>query len=170
MNRTEKEALVLQMQDVFNSASLVVLTHYSGLTVSESSDLRTKMREAGAGYRVTKNRVVKRALEGTQFTGLDAHFTGPTGMAWSQDPIMAAKIVHEYSKTNDKLKITAACLDGKLLSPEEVIALATLPSLDELRGKIVGVLQAPLGKVVSITGAPAAGLARVIKAYSEKAA
>ena len=170
MNRTEKEALVTQMQEVFKSTNLVVLTHYKGLTVAESTQLRSKIREAGASYRVTKNRVVKRALEGTSFAGLEEYFAGPTGMAWSDDPIAAAKAVHQFGKENKKLKIIVACLNGEMLDVSQVNALATLPSLDELRSQIIGVVQAPASKVASVTTAPAMALVRVIKAYSEKAA
>ncbi len=170
MNRTEKEALVVQMQTIFKATTLVVLVHYSGLSVSESTDLRNQMREAGASYKVAKNRVVKRALAGTDFALLESHFSGPIGMAWSDDPVAAAKVAMNFGKTNKKLQIIVGCLNGEMLDSTQVKALAALPSLNELRGIIIGLVQAPASKVALVTQAPAAGLTRLVKAYGEKVA
>ena len=168
MNRTEKAELIKTLQSTFGEATSVVVTHQTGMTVAESSELRQKMREAGATFKVTKNRVTKLALRGTQFKDLVEFFTGPTAVSTSSDAIAAAKTIFEFTKTNDKVSIVGGGLDGKILSKEEVVALAKLPSLDELRGKIVGLMQAPAGKVAGVIAAPAGGLARVIKARADQ--
>ena len=164
MDRSKKEALVAELRETFETASLVVVTSQSGLTVSEVSDLRQKMRDAGAGYKVTKNTLAKLALKGTKFEHLDEVFTGPTAIAFSQDPVAAAKVMADYRKTNEKISIVAGGLDGSGLNAAEVNALANLPSLDALRAKIIGVLQAPATKLAGVTQAPAAQLARVFSA------
>jgi large subunit ribosomal protein L10 len=168
MNRTEKAELIETLKSTFGAATSVVVTHQTGMTVAESSELRRKMREAGATFKVTKNRVTKLALQGTPFEDLAGFFTGPTAVSTSSDEIAAAKTIFEFTKTNDKLSIVGGGLDGKILSKEEVVALAKLPSLDELRGKIVGLLQAPACKVAGVIAAPAGGLARVVKARSDQ--
>jgi large subunit ribosomal protein L10 len=168
MNRTEKAELIETLNSAFGAATSVVVTHQTGMTVAESGELRQKMRDVGATYKVTKNRVTKLALQGTPFEDLAEFFTGPTAVSTSSDAIAAAKTIFEFTKTNDKVSIVGGGLDGKILSKEEVIALAKLPSLDELRGKIVGLLQAPAGKVAGVIAAPAGGLARVIKARADQ--
>jgi large subunit ribosomal protein L10 len=168
MNRTEKAELIETLNSAFGVATSVVVTHQTGMTVAESGELRQKMREVGATYKVTKNRVTKLALQGTPFEDLAEFFTGPTAVSTSSDAIAAARTIFEFTKTNDKVSIVGGGLDGKILSKEEVVALAKLPSLDELRGKIVGLLQAPAGKVAGVIGAPAGGLARVIKARAKQ--
>jgi large subunit ribosomal protein L10 len=168
MNRTEKAELIETLKSTFGAATSVVVTHQTGMTVAESSELRRKMREAGATFKVTKNRVTKLALQGTPFEDLAEFFTGPTAVSTSSDEIAAAKTIFEFTKTNDKVSIVGGGLDGKILSKEEVVALAKLPSLDELRGKIVGLLQAPACKVAGVIAAPAGGLARVVKARSDQ--
>jgi len=146
----------------------VVVTHQSGLTVAESSDLRRKMTEAGASFKVTKNRLTRRALEGTRFSGIAPMFTGPTAIAYSTDPVAAAKVAVEFAKKNDKLVILGAGFGEDVLDVGDVRALAALPSLDELRGKLIGLLQAPATKVASVLQAPAGQLARVLSAYGSK--
>ena len=168
MNRTEKAELIETLNSAFGVATSVVVTHQTGMTVAESGELRQKMREVGATYKVTKNRVTKLALQGTPFEDLAEFFTGPTAVSTSSDAIAAARTIFEFTKTNDKVSIVGGGLDGKILSKEEVVALAKLPSLDELRGKIVGLLQAPAGKVAGVIAAPAGGLARVIKARAKQ--
>lgn len=165
MDRAQKEKQVAELRDVFGAAGLVVLTHYSGLSVAEMTNLRTKMREAGASFKVTKNRLAKLALEGTNYSDLADSFTGPTAIAFSEDPVAAAKVAVDFAKTNDKLVILSGSLDGKLLDENAVRDLAKLPSLDELRGKLVGLLQAPATKVAGVLQAPAGQLARVFGAY-----
>lgn len=168
MKREQKTELLSVLNEEFNSSSLVVVTHYLGLTVAEMSELRGKIRETGAKFRVTKNRITRLALAGTKYEKLTDLMTGPTAISYSQDPIAAAKAVVEFSKKNDKLKICGAVMDGNVLSAEQVKALASLPSLDELRGKIVGLLQAPAQRIASITAAPAGQVARVIGAYADQ--
>ena len=168
MNRIEKAELIETLKTSFGAATSVVVTHQTGMTVAESSELRQKMREAGATYKVTKNRVTKLALQGTQFEGLAEFFSGPTAVSTSADATAAAKTIFEFTKTSEKVSIVGGGLDGKTLSKEEVIALAKLPSLNELRGKIVGILQAPAGKVAGIVAAPVGGLARIIKARADQ--
>lgn len=165
MERSKKEALVAELHETFENASLVVVTSQSGLTVPEVTDLRQKMRDAGAGYKVTKNTLAKLALKGTKFEHLDEVFTGPTAIAFSQDPVAAAKVVADYRKSNEKISIVAGGLDGSGLDAKQVEALAKLPPLDELRAKILGVLQAPATKLAGVVQAPAGQLARVFGAY-----
>ena len=168
VDRSQKEELVSSLNETFASTTLVVVTQQSGMTVSEASDLRTKMREAGASYKVTKNRLTRRALEGTKFEALQDLFTGPTAIAVSEDPVAAAKVCVEFAKKNDKLTIVGGALQGDVLDPSRIDALAKLPSLDELRGKLIGVLQAPATKVAGVAQAPAAKLARVFSAYGSQ--
>ena len=168
MDRGKKAALVAELRQTFDENELVVITHQSGLTVAEVSDLRRKMRDAGARFKVTKNRLVKLALKDTKFEHLTDYFTGPTAIAVSVDPVAAAKVAVEYANKNEKLAIVSGALGEKGLDADSVKALAKLPSLDELRGKIVGLLQAPAGKLAAVTQAPAAQLARVFSAYAAK--
>ena len=168
MDRAQKEQLVAEMQAVFGEVSLVVVTQQSGLTVSEVTDLRRQMRAAGASYKVCKNRLVRLALEGTEFEALKPMFTGPTAVASSVDPVAAAKVAVDFAKNNEKLVIVGGALGGQALDLSGVQALAKLPSLDELRGKLVGVLQAPATKVAGVLQAPAGQLARVFGAYGSQ--
>ncbi|WP_119169123.1 50S ribosomal protein L10 [Algihabitans albus] len=168
MERAEKEALIASLRERLGEVSGVVVTHQLGLTVAESSDLRRKAREAGAHYRVVKNRLAKRAFEGTKFEALMSLFTGPTAIALSDDPVAAAKVVQTFAKSNDKVTILGGGLEGQVLDADGVKALADLPSLDQLRGKLIGVVQAPATKVAGVVQAPAAQLARVFAAYGAK--
>ena len=167
MNRQEKAELIETLQTTLNDSTTVVVAHQVGMTVAESSDLRAKMREAGAGFKVTKNRIAKLALNDTPHTALESLFTGPTAIGTSTDPVAAAKVLVEYAKGNDKLTIVGGSMDGKSLDKAGVEALAKLPSLDELRGKLVGILQAPAAKIARVAQAPAGKVARVIKARSD---
>lgn len=168
MDRSEKQQLVTSLHQTLKTAELVVITQQSGLTVAEATNLRRQMRQAGAGFKVTKNRLARLALEGTKFEGLKSMFTGPTAIAYSADPIAAAKVAVTYANSNDKLKIVGGAMGGQVLDLNGVKALATLPSLDELRGRIIGVLAAPATKVAAVLQAPAAKLARVLSAYASK--
>lgn len=168
MSRAQKEAEIKELNERFANDELVVVTHYSGLTVSEISDLRAQLRAEGATFKVTKNSLTKLALKGTKFEALDNLFTGPTGVATSQDPVAAAKIAHKFAKGNDKLIIIGGALGEMVLDVAGVEAIAKLPSLDEIRSKLVGLLQAPAQKIASITAAPARELVGVTKAYGEK--
>ena len=168
MNRTEKAELIETLQSAFNESSTIVVAHQVGMTVAESGDLRRKMREAGAGFKVTKNRIAKLALKGTRFEDLDSMFTGPTAVGMSQDPVAAAKVIVDYAKGNKKITIIGGSMDGKTLDQAGVEALAKMPSLDELRGKLVGLVQAPAAKMARVTQAPAGKLARVIQARADQ--
>jgi large subunit ribosomal protein L10 len=168
VNRNEKAELIETLQSTLSEAAAVVVTHQTGLTVAESSDLRGRMREAGAGFKVTKNRLTKIALQGTKYEDISDLFTGPTAMGTSADPVAAAKVLVNFAKENDKLSVIGGSLDGKVLDKAGVEALAKLPSLDELRAKLVGLLNAPATQVARVTQAPAAKLARVIQARADQ--
>jgi len=168
LDRKGKSELVATLKGTFREAELVVVTHNQGLTVAETTDLRRRTRGAGASFRVTKNRLARRALAGTRFEGLGNLFTGPTAIAYSKDPVAAAKVMVDYAKGNEKLVILGASLGGKVLNVEGVKALATLPSLDQLRGKILGLIQTPAIRIASVLKAPAGQVARVIAAHAKK--
>jgi large subunit ribosomal protein L10 len=170
MNRTEKEELVAEMREMFANSSTVVVSHYSGLTVAQLEELRGKMREAGASFKVTKNRLTKLALADSKFEGLVDILSGPTAIAFSENAVAAAKATVEFAKKNDKLVILGGAMDETALDVDGVKALASMPSLDELRGKLVGVLQAPAQKLAAVTQAPAGQLARVFGAYGSSEA
>ena len=157
MNREEKTQLLAELNELFNNADTIVVSHYKGLTVEEVSELRDNIRKVGAGFRVTKNRITRLALKGTKFESLADLFVGPTAIAFANDPISACKACVEFAKTNEKLLVIGGGMGNGVLSVDDVKRLAATPSMDELRAKIIGLLQAP-----------AAQLARVTKAYSEK--
>ena len=164
MNREQKQDFIEGLQGTLSDASLVVVTRQSGMTVAEAKDLRGKMRSAGASYKVVKNTLAKIALKGTQFEGLSDDLTGPAALASSADPVAAAKVAVEYMNDNDKFEVVSGALNDQLLDIAAVKALAKLPSLDELRAKIVGVIAAPATKVATIIKEPGASVARVIAA------
>ncbi|NIQ93561.1 MAG: 50S ribosomal protein L10, partial [Desulfuromonadales bacterium] len=139
-----------------------------GLSVDQSTDLRSKMREAGASYKVAKNRLAKLALKDTDYAGIEEYLSGPVGLAWSEDPVAAAKAAVDFAKSNDKLEIVGGSMGTQVLDEAGIKALASMPSLDELRGKIVGLVNAPATKVAQVVNAPAAKLARVFGAYGAK--
>jgi len=168
VDRKGKSELVTTLNGTFREASLVVVTHNLGLTVAETTDLRRKTRGAGAQFKVTKNRLTRLALAGTRFEGLGKLFTGPTAIAYSKDPVAAAKVVVDFAKANEKLVILGAALGDKVLDAEGVKALATLPSLDQLRGKILGMLQTPATRIASVLKAPAGQVARAIAAHAKQ--
>ena len=169
VNRTEKAELIDTLHATFNEATTVIVAHQVGLTVVESSDLRGKMRANGAAYKVTKNRIAKLALKDTAYENLSDAFTGPTAIGTSSDPVAAAKVLVEFAKENDKLTIVGGAIGDQMLDKAGVEALAKLPSLDELRAKLVGLMQAPATKLARVAQAPASQLARVIQAKSEQA-
>jgi large subunit ribosomal protein L10 len=170
MEKAQKAEVVESLKGLFGEAGTVVVAHYSGMTVAEMSELRARMRKAGASFKVAKNRLAKRALEGTPVAGIAGLFKGPTGIAFSKDPVAAAKVAVLYAKDNAKLVVLGGAMGANLLDVAGIKALASLPSLDELRGKIVGLLQAPATKIAIVLQAPAAGLARVLSAHAKKAA
>lgn len=166
MDRVEKEEMVASLHQTFEDSSIVVVTHYSGLTVAEMGDLRNQMREAGASFKVTKNRLTRRALEGTKYQPLDSLFTGPTAIAYSEDPVAAAKAAVKFSKSNDKLIVLGGALGDEQLDVAKINNLASLPSLDELRAKIVGMISTPATRIAGVLQAPAGQVARVIGAHA----
>lgn len=170
MNRSEKTDAVAALNANFNESAVVVVTRNLGLTVAQSTDLRLKMRDAGASYKVAKNSLAKIALKDTQYVTISDLLTGPVALATSSDPVAAAKIAVEFAKTNDKLEIVGGAMGDTVLDVNGVKALASLPSLDELRAKIVGLVQAPATKIAQLTTAPAAKLARVFGAYADQKA
>ena len=170
MDRAEKTTAVAELNRTFSEVGVVVVTRNLGLTVAQSTQLRTKMREAGASYKVSKNRLARIALDGTDYQPLGDLLTGPVGLATSADPVAAAKVAVEFAKSNDKFEIVGGAMGATVLDQAGVQALATMPSLDELRAKIVGLLVAPATKIATIAQAPAAQLARVLAAYAEKSA
>ncbi len=170
MDRSQKAESVASLNAVFNEVGVVVVTRNLGLSVGQSTDLRSKMRDAGASYKVAKNRLAKLAIKDTPYSGLEEYLTGPTALAWSTDPVAAAKAAVDFAKTNDKLEIVGGSMGSTVLDAAGIKALASMPSLDELRGKIVGLVNAPATKVAQLVNAPAAKLARVFGAYGAKEA
>lgn len=168
MSRAQKEAEVQELNERFANDEIVVLTHYSGLSVAEMTDLRAQLRAEGATFKVTKNTLAKLAVKGTKFEAIADMFTGPTGVATSTDPVAAAKVAHKFAKDNKNLIILGGALGEKVLSKEEVEALAKLPSLDEIRSKLVGLLVAAPTKLVGVLQAPARDLVGVTAAYGAK--
>ncbi|MEL7688539.1 50S ribosomal protein L10 [Citromicrobium bathyomarinum] len=168
MDRSQKTDAVAQLNNVFNEAGVVVVTRNLGLTVAESTDLRAKMREVGATYQVAKNRLAKIALKDTDYAGIEEYLSGPTALAYSEDPVAAAKAVVEFAKTNDRLEVVGGSMGSQVLDEAGVRSLASMPSLDELRGKLVGLVNAPATKIAQVVNAPANKLARVFGAYAAK--
>ncbi|MGH6761543.1 MAG: 50S ribosomal protein L10 [Phyllobacterium sp.] len=168
MEKAEKREFVAWLNGVFKDSGSVVVAHYSGLTVAQMNDLRSKMRASGGTVKVAKNRLAKIALQGTDSEGIADLFTGQTLVAYSEDPITAPKIAVEFAKGNEKLVILGGAMGATNLDAESVKALAALPSLDELRGKLVGMIQTPASRIAQVVNAPAAQLARVFGAYARK--
>ena len=168
MERAAKRELASTLNGVFSSTSVVVVAHYSGLTVADMQKLRSQMKQAGATVKVAKNRIAKIALEGTDVASISGLLKGPTLIAYSSDPVAAAKVAVDFAKGNEKLVILGGAMGQTSLSVDSVRALATMPSLDELRARIVGLVQAPATKVAQLVNAPAAKLARVFGAYAKR--
>ena len=168
MDRAAKRELVSTLNGVFSTTSVVVVAHYKGLTVADMQRLRTQMKQAGATVKVAKNRLAKIALEGTDVASISDLMKGPTLLAYSSDPVAAAKVAVDFAKGNEKLVILGGAMGRTALNPDGVKALATMPSLDELRAKLVGLIQAPATKVAQVVNAPAAKLARVFGAYAKR--
>jgi large subunit ribosomal protein L10 len=168
MDRAQKAETVAELKQTFQEAGAVVVTRNLGMTVAQSTSLRIKMREAGARYKVSKNTLALIAIEGTPYANISDLLTGPTALATSTDPIAAAKAAIDFAKTTDKFEIIGGAMGDTLLDANGVKALAELPSLDELRAKIVGLIQAPATKLAQVVQAPAAQLARVFGAYAAK--
>ncbi|WP_025840929.1 MULTISPECIES: 50S ribosomal protein L10 [Asaia] len=167
MDRQEKRAFVEFLANVFNSTSMVVVTENKGLTVADVTELRRRVRAAGATYKVAKNRLASLALHGTQFDGILPLLKGPTALAWSEDPVAVAKAIVEFAKTNDKLVVLGGSLGNQTLDANGIKALAALPSLDELRAQLVGMISTPATRIAGVVQAPAGQLARVFGAYAK---
>jgi len=168
VDRAAKKELVTELNGVFKATSVVVVAHYTGLTVAEMQKLRTQMKRAGASVKVAKNRLAKIALDGTDVATVASLLKGPTVIAYSGDPVAAPKVATDFAKANDKFVILGGAMGKTVLNPDGVKALAALPSLDELRAKLVGLIQAPATKIAQVVNAPAAKLARVFQAYASK--
>jgi len=167
VKRSDKKDLVQRLKDDLSSSTSVIVTHYSGLNVNESEELRSEMRTNGAKFKVTKNRLTKIALEQTQFRDLADLFTGPTAIAYSDDPVAPAKVAVSFEKKLENFKIIGGGYDGQKIDLEKINFLATLPSMDELRGKILGIISAPAQKIASIVKEPAGQIARLVSARSK---
>jgi large subunit ribosomal protein L10 len=170
MDRSQKAESVAALNATFNEVGVVVVTRNLGMTVAQTTALRVKMRDAGASFKVSKNRLAKLAIADTDYAGIGDMLTGPVALATSVDPVAAAKIAVEFAKTNDKLEIVGGAMGSQVLNAEGVKALASMPSLDELRAKLIGLVQAPATKVAQVVVAPAGKLARVFGAYAKEAA
>ena len=170
MNRTEKKQLIETLNQSVLASSVVLVAHYKGLTVAEMTALRIKIREIGAGFKVAKNKLSQLALAGTPFEQISTMFVGPTAIAYSSDPVAVAKVLTEFAKANDKLVMLGGAFGATLLDAKAVTELSKLPSLDELRAKIVGLLNAPATRIAGILKAPAGQVARVIGAHAKAAA
>jgi len=168
LDRTEKRDFVTGLNAALAETSMVVVTRNQGLTVAEATELRRRMRAAGAIFKVAKNRLTLLALEGTRFDGIKPMLTGPTALAWSTDPVSVAKTVVEFARTNDKFVLIGGALGPQTLNADGVRALAELPSLDELRARLVGMISTPATRVAGVLQAPAGQLARVLGAYARK--
>ncbi len=168
MDRAAKRELVTTLNDVFSDTSVVVVAHYAGLTVADMQKLRREMKQAGATVKVAKNRLAKIALEGTDVASIGSLLKGPTLLAYSKDPVAAPKVATDFAKANDKLVILGGAMGKTALDPNGVKALATMPSLDDLRAKLIGLINAPATKLAQLSTAPAAKLARVFGAYANR--
>ncbi len=168
MLRSEKREFVSELEKIYNDSSSIIITHYHGLTVSEITSLRKELKDLGASFKIVKNTLSKIAAKNINLEHDSEMFSGPTAIAYSTDPVAAAKGVFKFTKSNDNLKIIGGIVNEKILTVDEVEQLAKLPSLDQLRGKIVGVLQAPAINLARVIKAPAEGVARVVRAYADK--
>jgi large subunit ribosomal protein L10 len=168
VDRAEKKAAIETLNGVFKASNVVVVAHYSGLTVAQMQTLRKQMRLAGASVKVAKNRLAKIALEGSDVASIGSLLKGPALIAYSGDPIAAPKVAVDFAKTHERFVILGGAMGTTTLDPNGVKALAALPSLDELRAKIVGLLVAPATKIAQVVNAPAAKVARVVQAYASK--
>jgi large subunit ribosomal protein L10 len=170
MDRSQKADLVAELKQVFTETSVVVVTRNLGLTVAQSTDLRLRMRDAGAQFKVAKNRLALIALDGTRYSPIGDLLTGPTALATSPDPVAAAKVAVDFAKTTDKFEIVGGAMGDTVLDVNGIKALAELPSLDQLRATIVGLVQAPASKIARTINEPGAQLARIFQAYAAKEA
>jgi large subunit ribosomal protein L10 len=169
VDRAAKKEAVATLNEVFKTSNVVVVAHYSGLTVAQMQTLRRQAKQAGATVKVAKNRLAKIALDGTEGAVVAPLLKGPTVLAYSGDPVAAPKVVSDFAKANKQLIILGGALGSTMLDPAAIKALAALPSLDELRAKLIGLIQAPATKIAQVVTAPAAKVARVVQAYASTA-
>ena len=170
MEKAAKTQLVASLNTTFKNAAVVVVAHNNGLTANQVLDLRNKMAAAGATIKVAKNSLVKLALEGTDAQSIAAYLTGPTMLAYADDPVAAPKVASDFAKAHEKFVLLGGALGTTKLDANAVKALASLPSLNELRGRLVGMIQTPATRIAGVVAAPAGQLARVMNAYATKAA
>ena len=168
MKRSDKNDFVQNLKEELKNSSSVVVAHYAGLSVSETDNLRKEMRSNGAKFKVTKNRLTKIALTGTPYESIEDLFAGPTAIAYSSDPVAPARVSVEFEKKFENFKILGGSYEGEKIDNAKINFLATLPSLDQIRAKLLGLLNAPAQKIASITQAPGGQLARLINARSEQ--
>ncbi len=168
MERKRKQEWIADANANFSSAGILIVTQYKGLTVAELDNLRIRIRNAGASFKITKNRLTKIALKGTTYESLSSKFVGPTAVAWAEDPVSAAKAISEFAKDNEKLVLVGGAFGEKILSEAEIQTLAKLPSLDEMRASLIALIMTPATRIAGITQAPAGQLARVFGAYGKK--
>ncbi|MBU6474735.1 MAG: 50S ribosomal protein L10 [Alphaproteobacteria bacterium] len=168
MDRAQKAAAVDKLHETFKEVETIVVTRNDGLTATQVTELRVKMRAEGVSFKVSKNRLALRALKGTRYEGIGPMLKGPVGLATSKDPVAASKVAYNFSKDNEKLVIIGGALGDKMLDVSGVESLSKLPSLDELRAKLLGMLQTPAQRLAVLAAAPASQVARVISAYSQK--
>jgi large subunit ribosomal protein L10 len=168
LDRTEKREFVAELAAVFAETSFVLVSRNSGLTVAEVTELRRRMRAAGAKFRVAKNRLATLALDGTRFEGIKPLLTGPTALAWCRDPVAVAKVAVEFARTNEKFVVLGGALGTQMLDASGIKALSELPSLDALRAGLVGMIQTPATRIAGILQAPGGQIARVLAAYADK--
>ena len=168
MNKDKKKIYMEEMKNFFKKTSSIFVTHYQGLTVKQIDKLREEMRKHGILFKITKNRITKLALEGSKFKKLENLFSGPTAVAFSEDAITSAKILTKFAKSNSNLKIIGGIMEEEPLSVEDVEKIATLPTLNEARAQIVGILSTPAQKIISILLAPGAKIAILAHAKSRK--
>ena len=167
MDRTEKREFVASLAAVFAKTSMVIVTRNDGLSVADVTDLRRRVRAAGATHKVAKNRLASLALAGTQFEGIKPLLKGPTALSWADEPVAVAKVLVEFAKTNDKLVLLGGSLGAQTLDVASIKALAELPSLDVLRAQLVGLISTPATRIAGVLQAPAGQLARVFGAYAK---
>jgi large subunit ribosomal protein L10 len=168
LDRQQKRDFIASLSDIFAETSFVLVAQNKGLTVADVSELRRRMRAAGATYKVAKNRLAIRALDGTRFDSISPLLKGPTALAWSRDPVAVAKTAVDFAKTNDKFVILGGALGTQNLNPDGIKALAELPSLDTLRAGLLGMIQTPATRIAGILQVPGSQLARVLSAFAKK--
>lgn len=168
MEKERKKLEVSALREVFNGANIVIVTKNNGLKVNQTKTLRNKIRSCGSSYKVAKNRLVKIALKDTDYEHLEMYFNGPTAIAYSSDPVSVAKALHEFMKDEENIELVAGAMGRNVLSADQIKQLASLPSLDELRAKIIGLISAPATKIAGVLQAPAGQIARLTSAYSKK--